>query len=277
MNRSILVMVVLSLICISGMSSGQEFSMVYDGTTRTYVVYNPTEGSTLGNRPLVIGLHGTGANGVKFLATASLVRKADDEGFIVACPNALQFENYTYFNAGGSFEDLTGGVDDVGFISAVIDTMIANYDVDPSRVYVMGFSNGSAMAYRVAAQLSDKVAAIGAVSGQMVYEYCDPDYPVPIIHFHGLSDRFIPYEGRGENIPSVESALDIWRDINSCSPDSQIIYDADGILGRKWESSTGNDIILYTIEDMEHEWPREASLKIQATDVIWTFISQYSR
>ena len=58
--------------------------------------------------------------------------------------------------------------------------MISNYNVDTTRIYVMGFSNGAAMAYRVVAELSDKIAAMGVSSGQMLYEFCDPEFPVPI-------------------------------------------------------------------------------------------------
>jgi len=245
---------------------------------RTYVVYEPSLEPNPNGYPLVIGLHGTGSNGSVFIATAGLVQKANDEKFIVACPDALLHGVYTYFNAGGGFEELTNGTDDLGFISAVIDTMILNYNVDTSRIYVMGFSNGSAMSYRVAAELSHKFAAIGAVSGQMVYEYCNPELPVPIIHFHGLSDPLSPYEGNDNNIPSVESVMAIWREINGCDPTPEIIYDQDGILGKRWPSSSGvSDVVLYTIEEMEHEWPRPAPLLISATDVIWDFLEVHTR
>jgi poly(3-hydroxybutyrate) depolymerase len=92
-----------------------------------------------------------------------------------------------------------------------------------------------------------------------------------------LSDHLIPYDGRND-IPSVESVIDIWRGINGCGSTPVTIYDADGILGLEWESSTdAGDIQLYTIEDQRHEWPREESLHIQATDVIWDFLKSYRR
>lgn len=87
---------------------------------RQYAVYEPTLNPNPDGYPLVIGLHGTGANGYEFMATASLVQKANDEQFIVACPNALHHHNSKYFNAGDGYEQLTDGTDDLGFISAVI-------------------------------------------------------------------------------------------------------------------------------------------------------------
>ena len=145
---------------------GQQKQFMWDGIMRTYVVHEP---STLepnpSGHPLVIGLHGTSSNGVGFMATAFLGQKALQERFLVACPDGLNFGIFTYFNAGDAYEELTNGADDLGFISALIDTMIENYQVDTTRVYVVGFSNGSMMSYRVAAELSHKIAAIGAVSG----------------------------------------------------------------------------------------------------------------
>jgi polyhydroxybutyrate depolymerase len=162
---------------------------MYDDSLRTYVVYEPTLEPNLVGHPLVIGLHGTGADGPTFIATASLIKKANKEKFILACPNALLHNLFTYFNVGGEFEELIHGTDDLGFISAQIDTMIKNYHVDTTRIYVPGFSNGSAMSHRFAVELSHKIAAIGAVSGQMVYEYCDPEFPVPIIQLSIIKNQ----------------------------------------------------------------------------------------
>ncbi|MBN2182355.1 MAG: hypothetical protein JW715_10610 [Sedimentisphaerales bacterium] len=268
-----------AVICMaSQMIYAQTFEMIHDGIIRTYVVYEPNnlEPNPEGY-PLVIGLHGTGSNGYQFIATAALAQKAVKEKFIVACPDALINETFTYFNVGGSFEELTGGTDDLGFISKLIDTMVAEYNIDTTRIYVMGFSNGSAMSYRVAAELSHKIAAIGAVSGQMVYEYCNPELSVPIMHFHGLSDPLLPYEGT-DTVPSVESVMEIWRQVNDCYSIPYTIYNEPGIIGKKWPSFNGKgDVILYTIQDQEHEWPRTASLNISATDVIWDFLKLYTR
>lgn len=259
---------------IYGQEKQKQFT--YDGEIRTYTVHEPSFKRNQGSLPLVIGLHGTGSTGNQFIATAFLIQKAKKEKFIVACPNALVNNKLTYFNAGGGYEELTNGTDDIGFISALIDTMIVNYDVDTTKIYVMGFSNGSMMAYRVAAELSHKIAAIGAVSGPMVYEYCNPVFPVPIIHFHGLSDNLVPYDGKSGNnlvFPPIDSVMAVWREINDCNSTPETIYNQSGIIGKKWTSSNGKgDIELYTIQDMEHEWPRPANCGISATDVIWDFL-----
>jgi len=277
MLRKRWIFIVIIICFTSQISYGQEKQLMWDGIIRTYVVYEPSLDPNPDGYPLVIGLHGTGADGATQIATAGLVLKANQEKFIVACPDALLNNTFTYFNVGGSFEELTNGTDDLGFISELIDTMIANYNVDTTRIYVMGFSNGSAMSYRVAAELSHKIAAIGAVSGQMVYEYCNPEFSVPILHFHGLSDTLIPYEGT-DIIPSVESVMEIWRRVNDCYSIPYTIFNEPGIIGKKWPSFNGKgDVILYTIQDQEHEWPRPATLNISATDVIWDFLVLHQR
>jgi len=255
----------------------QTEQFVYDDSLRTYFVYDSSSNQNQGDRPLVIGLHGTGSTGDEFMVNAGLIRKAPKENFIAVCPNALHYTTHTYFNAGGGFEGLTNGADDVGFISALIDTIIRNYWIDTTRIYVIGHSNGSATAYRIAAVLSHRIAGIGANSGQMVYEYCNPQFPVPIIHMHGLSDRLAPYGGRGD-VPPVDSVMAIWQEKNGCDPVPDTVYNKRGIIGKKWTSLDGKgDIELYTIPDGEHQWPKINTLGISATNVFWDFLKSQSK
>jgi hypothetical protein len=136
------------------------------------------------------------------------------------------------------------------------------------------------MSYRLAAEFSHRIAAIGSVSGQMVYEYCDPELPVPIIHFHGLADTSATYQGRYGHLyfPPVDSALGIWHEKNDCQSMPDTIFNEVKILGQKWASAGGHgDIVLYTIEDWGHGWPRANTAGIEATDVIWDFLKLHSR
>ncbi|MBN1407234.1 MAG: T9SS type A sorting domain-containing protein [Calditrichaceae bacterium] len=273
---------IMILICITSQTLyGQYKEFMYGDSIRTYAVYEPELDPNPDGYPLVIALHGAGSEDYVMIATAGLILKANTEKFIVASPNSLRYNLLTWWNAGGIYEGITGGTDDLGFISALIDTMIENYNVDETRIYVMGFSNGAAMAYRVAAELSPKIAAMGVSSGQMLYEYCNPEFPVPIIHFHGLSDDTFPYYGSSDSaqsIPPVDTTIAIWRGINNCSEIPDTIFNENGIIGRKWASSTGlSDIILYTNPEGEHDWPRPANWGISATDLIWDFLKVHER
>ncbi|MFC1764918.1 alpha/beta hydrolase family esterase [Planctomycetota bacterium] len=273
-------------------------SMIHDEIERTYVIYMPSSlDSDPNGYPLLIGLHGTSSDGIGMMATAHLFSESEREKFIVACPDGLKYDLMTYFNAGEHYEELTDldgdgvGTDDLGFISRIIDKMIINYPVDPNRVYVMGHSNGGIMAYRLTAQLPDKIAAIASNSGPMVYTE-DPCGPVPIIHIHGLEDPLIPYEGtvlNGVTVPPVDTVMEQWRLVNGCDAnyieiynETFPIYDEDevflydnNIVGVKWpDPNGGNDIVLYTYSRGGHEW-RSSTDGLAATPVFWDFLKQH--
>ncbi|MBN2590350.1 MAG: hypothetical protein JXA96_10845 [Sedimentisphaerales bacterium] len=268
---------------ISQFIYAQQFEMIHDGVTRTYVVYEPNNLEANPNGyPLIVALHGAGSDGITMIGTAFLGQKATKEKFIVASPDSLRYP-MAWWNAGDGYEEITGGTDDLGFISALIDKMIAEYNIDPTRVYIMAHSNGSMMAYRVVAELSHKIAAMAVNSGQMVYDFekCNPEYSVPIMHFHGLEDPICPFEG-GENeqiiLPPVEDVIEFWSQLNDCYSNPYTILDSNGILGRKWDSFDGNgDVIFYTIEGWGHPWPRKDEPGIDTTDVMWDFLKQYRR
>src|SRR5262245_18435976 len=92
-------------------------------------------------------------------------------------------------------------VDAVGFISTLISTLVAERNVAPARVYATGISNGGIMVYRLACELSDKVAAIAPVAAALMFDSCRPKRPVSVMMFHGSEDKAVPSEG-GRNWPS---------------------------------------------------------------------------
>jgi len=261
-------------------ASLQEKQFLYDGEMRSYLVHEPLASLPAEGRPLVLGLHGTGATAGELIIYSGLVQKADSENFLVVFPNATPHPVPQIWNAGGCWAPLTRNTDDVGFLSALIDTMIKNYHVDTTRIYSTGHSGGAMMSYRLAAELSRRIAAIAPVSGQMTYEYCDPELPVPVIHFHGLADTTCIYNGRYGYFyfPPVDSALGIWIEKNECQSSPDTIFQEGKILGQKWASSGGHgDIVLYTIEDWGHGWPHSSDAGIAATDVIWDFLKLQTR
>lgn len=261
-------------------TSLQQKQFRFDGKMRTYIVHEPLASLPPEGRLLVLGLHAQGATVPEFIISTGLMQKADTENFLVVFPSALPHPIPQIWNAGGCWETVTRKTDDVGFLSALIDTIIKNYHVDTTRIYSTGHSGGGMMSYRLAAELSHRMAAIGSVSGQMVYEFCDPEFPIPIIHCHGLADTSAPYQGRYGHLyfPPVDSALGIWREKNECQSIPDTILNEAQILGKKWTSSGGHgDIVLYTIEDWGHGWPRANTAGIEATDVIWDFLKLHSR
>jgi polyhydroxybutyrate depolymerase len=247
-----------------------------------------------GSCPLVISLHGTGADGITSIATMHLGTLAATEKFIVAAPDGLMYEHATFFNAGGpDYETLTGGTDDLGFLSRLIDRMILRYPViDPTRVYLMGHSGGAMMAYYLAAMVPEKVAAIAVNSGAMTYTGL-PVAPVPVIHTHGLEDGKVPWDGgttAGVDYPATMTTINTWVGVNGCDPTPVTIHQSvalvenrfgipvlSEILGQQWVDPTGNgnDVVLYTLSEGGHGW-KNADDGLASTDEFWAFLSARS-
>jgi poly(3-hydroxybutyrate) depolymerase len=119
-------------------------------------------------------------------------------------------------------------IDDVGFIAAIIDEMISNYGIDPTRVYVTGISNGGFMSVRLAVDLSDKIAAVAPVTAQLskALENRIPQGPVSIMLVNGTDDPVVPFDGghirlfrfghsQGE-ILSTAASIEHFRRHNKC-------------------------------------------------------------
>lgn len=268
MKKRLLVTIVLSMFILFVVSYAQYDTLNYDDLDRTYLLHIPSSYDGSSAVPLVLALHHAGGNGSGFESTTGFSDKADSNNFIVVYPNGIE----GYWNAGnccGSAMEDT--IDDVGFISALIDTISADYNIDSTRIFATGFSNGSIMVYRLAAELSNKIVAIAAASGQMMLDECDPVRAVPIMHLHGLEDGAVPYEGgsaSGYVFPSVESVIDIWAEINNCETEPDTIINNEDLMVRKWAALSSNaDIILYTTPNDEHNW----LTSISATDSIWDF------
>lgn len=83
-------------------------------------------------------------------------------------------------------------VDDVGFVSDLIEDLAKNFPIDRKRVFATGISNGGMLSYRLACELSDKIAAIAPVAATGGITECKLKRPVPTLHFHGKKDSCIP-------------------------------------------------------------------------------------
>ena len=141
------------------------------------------------------------------------------------------------WNAGG-FQGKEGKPDDVAFIAKVLDDLATVVNVDPKRVYVTGMSNGGMMCYRLAAELSDRIAAIAPVAGTMAIDNYHPKRPVPVMHFHGTADKLVPFGGPGSGTPkflgfkSVEDTIKICAKANGCPEEAEGREAAR--QGRRW-------------------------------------------
>jgi polyhydroxybutyrate depolymerase len=170
--------------------------------TRSYLVHVPPQYDPQKPTPVVLVLHGAGTNGSITVWFTGMSKKADEAGFIAVYPNGTGLAGLMLtWNAGGVRGRTDGKPDDVAFIAKVLDDLATVANVDPKRVYATGMSNGGMMCYRLAAELSDRIAAVAPVAGTMAIDTYNPRRPVPVMHFHGTADKMVPFGGPSGRTP----------------------------------------------------------------------------
>lgn len=233
---------------------------------RTYLAHVPA--SRPARPALVIALHGAGATGRQMEKLSGLSQIADRAGFLVLYPDGRNRR----WNDGRNVPEVTS--DDVGFLDRLIDHAVSQWNVNPRQVYVVGFSNGATMAYRLACEVSAKVAAIASVSGSLareVFDRCRPAKPVSILSIHGTNDPIVPFGGgeirfrasgdRGV-VTSQQTNLDLWSSLNGCSesPADRDIpdFDRDGVRARRATRTAcrlGTRVESFTVFLGGHKYP----------------------
>jgi polyhydroxybutyrate depolymerase len=188
-------------------------------------------------------------------------------------------------------------VDDVAFTRALLDDLATKVKFDPKRVYATGMSNGAIMAYRLASELSDRIAAIAPVSGPMGTVTCNPRRPVSVMHFHGTADEFAPFAGgtgkkslSGIKFYSVEHTIQAWVKADGCrkEPLTEALADTkDGTkikIKKYLDGREGAEVVLVVIEGGGHAWPGKeprvnfldkSTKSVSANDLMWDFFERH--
>jgi len=275
-------------VLICGIAMGEDISdnFSYDGLTRSYLLHIPPQHNGIDSLPLVIALHGYGSYCTGFMNYIQMNTKGDTEGFLVCYPNGTGSENRAW-NAGMCCTDTSGPeVDDVGFISALIDTIMEGYVVDTFRIYATGMSNGGMMSHRLACELSDRIAAVAPVAGGLVladFDDCQPERAIPVMHIHAIDDDVVFYYGgsHGEmTTASIDSVMRTWARKDSCDlgPDTT---EFTGAFVQKWSRSTDEgppiEVHSWTTNDGGHTWPGSVNgtQAIIANDLMWDFFTAH--
>jgi polyhydroxybutyrate depolymerase len=192
---------------------------------RPYNVFVPSTYAKGTPVPLVILLHGFGASGDIQEGYLQVQPLAEREGFLYAHLDGTKgIGDRQFWNATDACCGFRSIVDDVGYITAVIDDISAKYDVDPKRIYLMGHSNGGFMSYRMACELSDRIAAIASMAGATFDDpaKCAPKEPVSVLQVHGTSDGTISYTGGvtpfiNGTYPSADKTVETWAGYDGCT------------------------------------------------------------
>ena len=259
------------------------------------------------NVPVVIMLHGAGGSGAGAMGQTGWGAKSDREGFIAVFPDGTppnraapaQFmTNPRLWNDGSGRGAISvDHVDDLGFISAMIDFLEARYAADPARIYCTGFSNGASMTFSVGLNLANRIAAIAPVSGHLWYSKKRLAYPVPLLFIIGTQDPLNPIDGGNVKLPwgktreSSRRSRIRSRSGSGCSAaDRKCKRRAATACSKSPTISAPKAARSSTTEsgDSGHIWPGgtnrlpekmvgKPSDSLNATDVIWDFFKAHPR
>ena len=265
----------------------QMWTIPVDGTDRVMRVHVPASYDPTRATPVVLGFHGYTLSGDLQASASHMEAKADTAGFITVHPDGTG--GLKGWNAGDCCGTAaSSGVDDVGLVTAILDRLEAEMCIDPARVYATGFSNGGFLSHRLACELSDRIAAIGPVSGVMGMDACSPGRPVPVFHVHGTDDAIVPYNGGGiSGFRSVADTIADWANRNQCPAGApSVTYDNGDARCETYAGCAGGaDVTLCTITGGGHQWPGgenfpgggHLSTDLIATDAMWDFFVAHPR
>jgi polyhydroxybutyrate depolymerase len=282
-------------------------TLQHDGRTRRFLVHDFSGGK---RAPVVIALHGGGGHPENAADMTQFDVLAARERFIAVYPAG------TGGSPGGRLLTWNAGhccayarenrIDDVGFISAMIDQLVASGRADPKRIYVTGMSNGAMMTHVLARELPEKIAAIGPVVGAVFGDEPPAKGRVPAVIFVGQDDRTVPGAGgriggdRGDRLianmarqpadrdvaPDIAQA-DYWAKANKCSSQPVESFDTQNRLAEvRWSCPGGADVHFYRVAGNGHAWPggkagrAEADQPTQAfnaSEVMWRFFKDHPK
>jgi polyhydroxybutyrate depolymerase len=242
--------------------------------------------------PLIIAMHGGLGSALNIEKQSKLSDKCDRANFIVVYPEGVKSRlGIRTWNAGECCGYAsTQNIDDVGFIRVLIDTLMSKIQIDSNRIYATGMSNGGFMSYRLACELSDKIAAIAPVAASMTMPVCNPERPVPVMQFHSTQDANIPaIGGVGDGLsthynPPLDSVLGSFGSKASCLSKNSI--QSQPYSYSIWTSCSCDVVMEYFLTtDGGHSWPGgtktatgdPVSQQIDASDSMIRFFNQHSK
>ena len=286
-----LVLSVAVLVVTFLLSDKTSDSLQSSGENRKYLLYVPETYNPATATPLVISIHGFAEWPAHQMQISRWNKLADEYGFIVVYPSGTGFPKR--WRAHGPVAEADDPMLDVTFISELIDTLEQQYNIDKTRIYANGLSNGGGMSFLLACKLSDRIAAIGGVSGAYLlpWEECQPARPVPLVAFHGTSDPIVPYEGGPSAsfdipFPALPEWIERYAERNGCASDPEQIAWHGAVSGIQYSRCDQNaEVLFFTIQGGGHSWPGgeplpefivgQTTQDIDATAVMWQFFQQH--
>ena len=251
-------------------------SLIHNDIQRSYRIHIPPTFQNNGEAALIFVLHGGGgtAEGMEnYLTEGGFNTLSEEYGFIVIYPDGYE-KHWNDGRKNVSWHDENRTIDDVDFLSTLIDNTIEELNVDPRQVFFCGISNGGQMSYRMACEKTEKIAGIAAVVSSMsedLFSMCTPTRPLPVCIISGTDDPLVPYNG-GEiilfnktygKVISANQTVDYWVSHNTCNTTPLLTYlpdhdpnDGVSIRSEKYrDGENGSRVLHYIMEGGGHIWP----------------------
>jgi polyhydroxybutyrate depolymerase len=271
------------------------------GMERFYRVHVPASYVPSRPTPVVLNFHGGGGNPQSQKTISRMDQASEQYGFIVVYPQGtgakwrlINPHGYTW-NAGSCCGwAMQHGIDDVGYTRDLLNDLERQVNVDSNRVFATGISNGAMMCFRLACELSHRIAAIAPISGTMGVTSCAASRPVPVICFHGTADKFEPFAGgRGPRLlggvyfQSVDQTIAFWRQHDGITGAPREVRRGDATGYYYGPGTDGSEVALWVIKGGGHTWPGgqfgvlgerflgKMTQDISANDLMWEFFQKH--
>lgn len=280
-------------------------SIEHQGYQRQYIVHLPPGYSGNTSVPVVFVLHGGSGNYQSVQGFTEMNFVSNQNSFIAVYPQGYGVAppGYSWADGRGTSAD-DANIDDVGFITKLLDTLNVDYAIDTNKLYVCGYSNGGFMTQRLACEVPERFAAIGGLGCSIdtnLIQTCAPSQPVPMAYFSGTADPEVPYNGGAMNNPAVtpvipvETAVQFWVDNNNCETTEPVVNlpdlvqtDNSTVEFYKYTDCDCNaDFYFYKIINGGHTWPGvpvpqypqlgNTNEDIHGSYELWDFFSQFSK
>lgn len=248
-----------------------DFTFAYEGRIRKFKVHLPNNYNKDILYPAVIYLHGGGGS-IKAAYQDGVDKASDKFGFILVIPagTGILPNRLLTWNAGTwAGGDCCGpafknNIDDVGFISKIIDEIKKEFNIDKNRIYATGISNGAMMSYRLACELSDKIAAVAVVASPAVPEGCAPPRPISIMQINGTVDPAVPINGgkgggiigKTFQVQVAQEMVNSWVQRNECAANYTTTYQKGNTTCITYSPcKNGVEVVFCKVKGMGHTWP----------------------
>jgi polyhydroxybutyrate depolymerase len=265
-------------------------------SARSYELFGATVGEP---RPLILALHGNLMSGAQFERTGAWAQFAAKHKFVVALPDGLN-NAWADGRVGVEIKGKSppAGTDDVAFLTALAEKLVADRIADRKRLYITGASNGGMMTFRLLCDRPDLFAA-GAASIAVLTDglaaRCKPGMPRPILLLNGTADRIVPWVRTGTYM-GTDATLAHFVRLNGCNDTTKtqsladIATDDRSTVTRvSYACPPGADVELLRIDGGGHQWPSRISppklemflgsrnRDIEGAEEVWAFFKRFTR